>query len=36
VITMMVFGWSEHREFEMSAAEIARLERTRPGLGRAA
>jgi cytochrome o ubiquinol oxidase subunit 1 len=36
VITMMVFGWSEHREFEMSEAEIARLERTRPGLGRAA
>jgi cytochrome o ubiquinol oxidase subunit 1 len=36
VITMMVFGWSEHREFEISEAEITRLERTRPGLGRAA
>ena len=33
---LVVFGWSENREFEIEAAEVARLEQTRPGLGRAA
>ncbi len=32
-ITVMVFGWSENREREISVAEIARTERTRLGLG---
>jgi cytochrome o ubiquinol oxidase subunit I len=36
VVTMMAFGWSENREFEISAAEVARIEQSRPGLGRAA
>ena len=36
VVTMMAFGWSENREFEISAAEVARVEQSRPGLGRAA
>jgi cytochrome o ubiquinol oxidase subunit I len=36
VATIMVFGWIEHREFEISAAEVARIEQARPGLGRAA
>jgi cytochrome o ubiquinol oxidase subunit 1 len=35
-VTMMAFGWSENREFEISAAEVARIEQSRPGLGRAA
>jgi cytochrome o ubiquinol oxidase subunit I len=35
-ITMMAFGWSENREFEISAAEVATTERARTGLGRAA
>jgi cytochrome o ubiquinol oxidase subunit I len=33
VITGMVFGWSENREEEISAAEIARMERDRLSLG---
>ena len=32
-ITVLVFGWSENREREIPAAEIARTERARPGLG---
>jgi hypothetical protein len=36
VAVMMVFGWSEEREFEIPAAEVARTERGRPALGRAA
>jgi cytochrome o ubiquinol oxidase subunit 1 len=35
-VALLVFGWSENREFEIPAAEIAQIERTRPGLGRAA
>jgi len=31
-----VFGWSENREREISASEIARLERARLALGRSA
>src|SRR5579872_3288360 len=30
---MMAFGWSEEREFEIPAAEVARVERARPALG---
>jgi cytochrome o ubiquinol oxidase subunit I len=33
VIVAMVFGWSEKREEEIPAAEIARLERARLALG---
>ena len=32
-VTILVFGWSDDREREMSAAEVARMERTRAGLG---
>ena len=35
-VALMVFGWGEHREFEIPAAEVARIEKTRPGLERAA
>ncbi len=35
-ITVLVFGWSENREREISVAEIARAERARLGLGRTA
>jgi len=35
-ITVLVFGWSEDREREISANEIARMERARLGLGRPA
>jgi cytochrome o ubiquinol oxidase subunit 1 len=35
-VTTLVFGWSENREFEITAAEVAQMEQTRPGLGRAA
>jgi cytochrome o ubiquinol oxidase subunit 1 len=28
-VTMMAFGWSENREFEISAAEVARIEQSR-------
>jgi cytochrome o ubiquinol oxidase subunit 1 len=34
--TAMVFGWSENREREISAREMARMERARLGLGRPA
>ena len=34
--TILVFGWSDKRERELSATEIAQMERARPGLGRAA
>jgi cytochrome o ubiquinol oxidase subunit 1 len=34
-VTVMVFGWSEHREHEISAGEIARMGRARLGPGRA-
>ena len=33
---ILVFGWSENREQEIPANEIARTERARPGLGRPA
>jgi cytochrome o ubiquinol oxidase subunit 1 len=36
VVTALVFGWSENREHEIPAAEIAQLERARLGLGRTA
>ena len=36
IVTTMVFGWIEDREFEIPAAEVARMEQARPGLGRAA
>jgi cytochrome o ubiquinol oxidase subunit 1 len=32
-VTILVFGWSEHREREISAADIAQMERARLGLG---
>ena len=32
-VTILVFGWSENREREISAAEISRMERARLGLG---
>ena len=35
-VTMLVFGWSENREREVPAAEIARAERARLGFGRPA
>jgi cytochrome o ubiquinol oxidase subunit I len=35
-VTILVFGWSDEREREISATEIARLERSRVGLGGAA
>ncbi|HWE20830.1 MAG TPA: cytochrome o ubiquinol oxidase subunit I [Hyphomicrobiaceae bacterium] len=35
-VTIMFFGWSAHREREISAAEVARMERARVGLGGAA
>jgi cytochrome o ubiquinol oxidase subunit I len=35
-ITIMVFGWSENREREISATELAQMERARLGLGRPA
>jgi cytochrome o ubiquinol oxidase subunit 1 len=36
LITVLVFGWSENREREIPANEIARMERARLGLGRPA
>jgi cytochrome o ubiquinol oxidase subunit 1 len=35
-VTVMVFGWSENREREIPANEMARMERVRLGLGRPA
>jgi cytochrome o ubiquinol oxidase subunit 1 len=35
-VTMLVFGWSENREREIPANEIARMERARLALGRPA
>jgi cytochrome o ubiquinol oxidase subunit 1 len=35
-VTFLVFGWSEDREREVPANEIARMERARLGLGRPA
>ena len=35
-VTVLVFGWSEDREREIPATEIARMERARLGLGRPA
>jgi len=29
----LVFGWSDEREREISASEVARIERTRLGVG---
>jgi cytochrome o ubiquinol oxidase subunit I len=31
-ITVMAFGWSENREHEIPASEIARLEQARRGV----
>jgi cytochrome o ubiquinol oxidase subunit 1 len=36
LVTVLVFGWSENREREIPANEIARMERARLGLGRPA
>jgi cytochrome o ubiquinol oxidase subunit 1 len=36
LVTVMVFGWSENREREIPANEMARMERARLGLGRPA
>ena len=36
LVTVLVFGWSENREREIPANEIALLERARLGLGRPA
>jgi cytochrome o ubiquinol oxidase subunit 1 len=36
VAVLAVFGWSENREFEIEADEVARIERSQPSLGRAA
>ena len=36
LVTVLVFGWSENREREISANEMARMERARLGLGRPA
>jgi cytochrome o ubiquinol oxidase subunit 1 len=35
-VTILVFGWSDEREREIPAADIAQMERARPGLGRTA
>jgi cytochrome o ubiquinol oxidase subunit 1 len=35
-VGVLVFGWSENREREIPANEIARMERTRLGFGRPA
>jgi cytochrome o ubiquinol oxidase subunit I len=36
LVTVLVFGWSENRQQEIPADEMARMERTRLGLGRPA
>ena len=36
VVTAAVFGWSEYREFELPAAEVARMDRPRLSPGTAA
>jgi cytochrome o ubiquinol oxidase subunit 1 len=36
LVTVMVFGWSENRQREIPAREMARMERTRLGFGRPA
>ena len=33
LVTVLVFGWSENREREIPAGEMARVERARRGLG---
>jgi cytochrome o ubiquinol oxidase subunit 1 len=35
-VAMLVFGWGENREHEITATEMAQLERARLGLGRPA
>jgi cytochrome o ubiquinol oxidase subunit I len=35
-VTILVFGWSDDREREIPATEVAQMERARPGVGRAA
>jgi len=35
-VTVLVFGWSENRQHEISANEMARIEQARLGLGRPA
>jgi cytochrome o ubiquinol oxidase subunit 1 len=36
LVTLLIFGWSENREREIPAGEMARIERARLGLGSAA
>jgi len=36
LLTVLVFGWSENRQLEIAAGDVARLERVRLGLGRPA
>jgi hypothetical protein len=33
LVTVLVFGWSENREREIPASEMARIERVRLDLG---
>jgi cytochrome o ubiquinol oxidase subunit I len=35
-VTILVFGWSDDREREIPATEVAQMERARSGVGRAA
>jgi cytochrome o ubiquinol oxidase subunit 1 len=35
-VTILVFGWSDEREREIPATEVAQMEQARPGLGRVA
>jgi cytochrome o ubiquinol oxidase subunit 1 len=35
-VTVLVFGWSENRQHEITAGEMARIEQARLGLGRPA
>jgi cytochrome o ubiquinol oxidase subunit I len=36
LVTVMVFGWSENRQREISPGELTRMERSRPGIGQVA
>jgi len=36
LLIVLVFGWSENRQHEITAGEMAQLERARLGLGRPA
>jgi cytochrome o ubiquinol oxidase subunit 1 len=35
-VIILVFGWSDEREREIPATEVAQMEQARPGLGRVA